>query len=225
MDIGDWISAAGVAVSVVSAAGAGVAWWKARGEKAEAADQAKRATKAAEDAAAASSRAAEAAERSATAHEEQLRIAEEQISAEERAPWRIERTGGMAWDIHNTTPTPKYHVDISGPAIVPSRQSIIEVIDGHSSADIPGAFIASGSDDRLTVKWHRRDDLSDGPLQWTGRLPSWTVVPALGSRFLTPHCGNRGTAHKSKVDARGSSSPACSGASSMGVDSSPTSRY
>lgn len=76
----------------------------------------------------------------------------------------------MAWDIVNTAATTKYNVKVTGPAIVEQRQKPIEFIDGYGDEDIEGAYIAMGSDTRITVTWHRIEDLSDEPLKWSGRL-------------------------------------------------------
>jgi hypothetical protein len=65
MDAGAWVAVVGAAISLVAMVGSGVGWLLARREKMAAADQAERATTAAETAAEHAGRAAEAAERSA----------------------------------------------------------------------------------------------------------------------------------------------------------------
>ena len=94
----------------------------------------------------------------------------EAITAQEKAPWRISKVGNMAWALENVTATAKYAVQFSG-AVLDGKSRAIAKIDGYTTARIRGAFTSWQTGDELTVTWHRREDLSDEPLTWDGRLP------------------------------------------------------
>jgi hypothetical protein len=172
---GDWISLAGVVIAagsaiwaVVSARRAAAAQGRADHYQARAEQHAERATQAAEEAAAAERQSAAHAKRAADALEKQNRMREEQADLAEGVPWQITHQVGDTYDLWNDTHTPKFHVHISGEGVL--RKKTVERIDGRSSADFMG-LNASGVGDQVVVTWHRREDLSDEPRQWTGNKP------------------------------------------------------
>jgi ATPase subunit of ABC transporter with duplicated ATPase domains len=175
LDGGDWISLAGVSVSaasavwaVVSARRANAAERRAEHYQARAEQQAERAAMAAEEAAAAQAQSATAAKRSAEALEKQIRMAEEQAEQSEGVPWSIAFRTGSTYELWNESNTPKYHVHISGEGVL--RDKAVARIDGRSSTDFMG-LDASGVGDQVDVTWHRREDASDEPRQWSGNKP------------------------------------------------------
>jgi hypothetical protein len=165
---GDWINLAGVIIAagaaiwaVMSARRAAAAQDESAHHEARAEQAAERATQAAEDAAASHRRTAEALEK-------QNRMAEEQADLAEGVPWRLAYQIGSMYDLWNDTDTPKFHVHISGPGVL--REKSVDRIHGRSSAEFMG-LDAHGAGSQVDVTWHRREDQSDKPRQWTGNKP------------------------------------------------------
>ncbi|MCV7006755.1 hypothetical protein [Mycobacterium gordonae] len=176
MKAAEWISLAGVVVTVVattwaivSAKRAAAAQSAAAHYQARAEQNAERATKAAEDAAVAQRQAALEAGRAAAALEEQNRRAEEQSELAEGVPWRITYRKGSLYDLWNDTGTTKFGVQISGEGVL--RAKTVDRFYGRSSVEFLG-LDAMGVGDEVEVRWHRREDHSDEPPQlWVGNKP------------------------------------------------------
>jgi len=182
---GDWITLAGVIVTVFSAGWAVVSARRARAaqEKADhyqarSEQNAERATKAAEEAvvaqsrsAAAARRAADAAERSAAAAEAQQRRETEEIEAIESDPWRLDPIPGRD-DCYliNVAKTPNYGVTVNG----------LKIHNGPARFDMigPGKRVELSvmriwhPDDCVEVSWHRRQDRSDPPQTRSEMIPA-----------------------------------------------------
>lgn len=177
MKAADWISLAGVVVAalsalvaVVSAKRAAAAQRAAANHQAKAETERRLARQAAEDAATAQRQTAAEAGRVAEAVEEQNRRAEEQTEQAEGVPWQIRHHDGDLYDLWNTTNITKFGVHISGPGIVGRGPLAFDRIDGRSSVQflIP-PFGAEYN--QVVVTWHRREDQTDEPRQWTGNKP------------------------------------------------------
>jgi len=169
-------------LAVVVAALFGVQSWRSsrRSETAKAAAQAaeSRATKAAEAASAAAARSADAAERLATAQEAHIVLLQDAADAEDRNPWRIDRTGNaMDFRLTNGTRTRKYAVVVTGePTVRPPDVFIpggggynrFDVVDGQQAVRL-GLFVSMQTADRtVTVNWHPTPDHSGDA--WTQRI-------------------------------------------------------
>jgi hypothetical protein len=176
---GDWITLAGVIVSlgsavwaVVSARRAARAQAKADHYQARAEQNAERATKAAEEAAVAQKESAGSAKRAADALEKQNQMAEEFAAAAEGVPWRIEYREGALWELWNDSDLPKFNVQIGGSGVVAHRtKGLIDRIDGRSSHEFWGNTSWTRDEPRVEVTWHRRPDSQGDPLTWSGRRP------------------------------------------------------
>ncbi|MGH3967593.1 MAG: hypothetical protein ACRDTV_05610, partial [Mycobacterium sp.] len=70
--------------------------------------------------------------------------------------------------LRNNTLTPKYDVEVQGRKIRGSAR--FPVIDGNQRVTLDVLRILH-PDDRVTVTWHREEDLSDEPLEWHDDLP------------------------------------------------------
>jgi hypothetical protein len=162
MGASEWISIAGIFIS------GGFAWWSARSAR-----ESKSAERRADAQVAALVEIAEAMKRQAAGVEIKLQRHDEAVSAEERAPWRIDRVKEGRWDLVNLTATPKYAVRITGPAIRPQDEKhVTALLPGRGSIRIRGAGGSWQKTDDLEITWHRNEDLSDEPLSWPGQLPA-----------------------------------------------------
>jgi hypothetical protein len=131
----------------------------------------RRATEAAEEATVAQRQSAIAAKRVADALEKQHQLEVEQAEAAEGVPWRVEHSRGAKWLLRNNTDHPKFHVQISGPGVSTTRApGVIPRIDGRSSFEFWGNT-AFGSEARIDVTWHRREDRQDVPGSWSDTMP------------------------------------------------------
>jgi len=162
MNAGAWASWVSAVVAVASAIGSATAWWQSRKAKTEAARQAARSVEAAE-------RAAGATERLAAVEEARAAQAAEEAEAEEQSPWILVPIPGEdnCW-LQNKTGTAKYDVKIQGRKIRGPAQ--VPVIEGNRRVALDVLRIGN-PDDRVTVTWHRQQDLSDQPHQWHDELP------------------------------------------------------
>lgn len=170
MTVGDWASVASAVVAFLSMVGAGLGWFLARRERSAAASHEQRALKAAEDAAKHEKRSADAAERSAGAAEAQeQRAAAEQV-ATEKDPWLVTPIPGDD-DVYliNRSGTPKYDVRVAGFKIADSPQ-LHGTIGPNKRVEVSVLRIWHRNDD-LHVQWHQSEDLSDGPLRATEKIP------------------------------------------------------
>jgi hypothetical protein len=169
MDAGAWASSVSAGVAVVSAAGSATAWWRSRMARAEATRQAARSVEAAERAADEFGRVADATERLAAVQKAHDSQAAQHAEAEERAPWVIvPKPGGDNCWLRNNTLIPKYDVQVQGRKIRGSAR--FSVIEGNQRVTLDVVRILH-PDDRVTVAWHREEDLSDEPLVWHDDLP------------------------------------------------------
>lgn len=175
MNAANWISvgsfiaaAASATVAVVQAKRASASEAAAAHHQARAEQNAERATKAAEEAAAWQRQSADAAQRSADALVEQNRRADEQAEQAEGVPWDIKYREGDLFDLWNVTETTKFGVQISGGGVL--RPKAVDRVDGRSPVEFFG-HPASGANNQVNVTWHRREDKTDEPRQWTGRKP------------------------------------------------------
>jgi hypothetical protein len=175
----DWISLAGVVVAALSALVAVVSAKRATTAQSAAADHQARAEterrlarEAAEEAATAQRQTAAEAGRVAKAVEEQNRRADEQVEQAEGVPWEIRHSELDVYDLLNITNTTKFAVEISGPGVAPLGEGSLafERIDGRSSAQFMVAPFG-GEYNQVVVTWHRREDKTDEPRQWTGNKP------------------------------------------------------
>ncbi|MGP4054281.1 hypothetical protein ACTWP6_05570 [Mycobacterium sp. 4D054] len=171
MSPGDIASIVSAAVAVAAAAGSLFGYLRARAEKAEAAEQAAIATRAAVDAADAERRSADAAERSAAALEEQNTLASAQTSAGEESPWRFEHVRGMRWRLCNRLAKRAYGVQLHH-----ANQSMFKGATTQQQVDGRGSFefmLINGAGEQVTVTWHRQPELTDAEQQWTDVLPRY----------------------------------------------------
>jgi hypothetical protein len=171
MDGGDLASTVSAGVAVVAMIGSGVGWFLARKEKKAAADQADRATTAAESAAGHAGRAADAAERSATAAESQERREAEAVDAADQDPWVLAPIPGDD-DVYlvNRSTTPKYSVTVSGFKVHDSPAQF-DMIGGGKRVEVSILRIMH-PDDGVEVTRHSRKDLSDESTTRTETIPS-----------------------------------------------------
>jgi hypothetical protein len=162
MGASEWISIVGIIVS------GGFAGWSARSAR-----ESKRAEGRADAQVTALVVIAEAMKRQADGVEIKLQRQNEMVSAEECAPWRIDRLSQGRWDLVNLTATPKYAVRITGPAIRrQDEKHVAALLPGRGSMSIRGAFRSMQTTDDLEITWHRNEDLSDEPLSRPGQLPA-----------------------------------------------------
>jgi hypothetical protein len=99
------------------------------------------------------------------AREERVWLAEKEAAQAEGITWRIVYREGDVCDLLNEGNTPKFGVRISGGGVL--RPKIVERIDPRSGT----SFHAYGASDQVVVAWHRREDQSDRPRQWTAHRP------------------------------------------------------
>lgn len=155
MDVVVWAPVASAAVSIISAAAAGVAWFRARGEREEAARQAGEARRAAV-------RSAEHLAVIAAVQVEQHKAASLQGADEEIEPWVVDddtRRGGMI--LRNRTGRSKYNIRLAGETV--TNRDHFEFIGPYGEKPFNAFRIGNGPVD-VEITWHLREDRSDEPL-------------------------------------------------------------
>jgi hypothetical protein len=155
-------AAVSAGVAVVGGVVSVVAWLKARGERREAATQAKLATSA------------------AIASEGHLdRIADVQVqqhetntalrTAQERDPWQLQRISSNEANLYNDTSTAKHNVkieieaggtEVEGPGTAWSKETI-RFVGPHRA--VPIEFMDVGMPMSATITWHMDKDRNDDP--------------------------------------------------------------
>jgi hypothetical protein len=161
MDSGPLAAWAAAGISVVSAAGSLIGWWRARAAKAEATEQARLATQAHVSTAA-------DVKRIADAGAAQKQAQAERLAAEEVEPWAIDPIEGYttACNLRNKTGIAKYGITITGQFVTqPSSFDFIGPYGHKRFGVVTGiGWLAS-----IEIAWHQSEDLSD-------TLPPQTIV-------------------------------------------------
>ncbi|WNG84303.1 hypothetical protein C6A86_011995 [Mycobacterium sp. ITM-2016-00316] len=169
MDVGDWISLAGVVIAGGSAIWAASSARAARQAQLVADDRAEAAVKAERAAVAAQRDIAEQLSRSADIEAERARREAEQAESAEGVPWRLAHHRGDLYEARNESDKPKFHVAIDGPKLI--NPQVAERVDGRSSMQFR-AIPAGGLGDEVLISWHRLEDKSDAARTWSGlKLP------------------------------------------------------
>jgi hypothetical protein len=148
-----WVpGAVSAAVSVVAAVVSTVMWFRARGERRQAAAQAKLAT----DAAVASEG---HLDRIAEVHVQQHETTTARLTAKERDPWQLQ-LGHNEATFYNDTTTPKYTVKVEIKAAdQPWEEDVFAYVgpQRHVSVD----YMAVGGPMSATITWHLLENCSD----------------------------------------------------------------
>jgi hypothetical protein len=150
-----WAPVASAAVAIASGCGALYSWFRARGEREQAARQAKSATESAASAADSLKQLAQLQ----TRRDERLQAREEAV---ERDPWVPQRDGNDLRFV-NDSATPKYGVEVK---IVANDQLWIEeefpFVGPGRPAEID-SYVALSAEMRAEITWHLLEDLTDNP--------------------------------------------------------------
>ncbi|MDT5079676.1 MAG: hypothetical protein QOJ80_4313 [Mycobacterium sp.] len=157
MNVVMWAPVVSAGVAVASAAAASVMWLRARGERREAARQAKAATNAATES-------AEHLARIADVHEQQQQTAAKQQSSLERDPWIFRPPAGRGGEgeLYNDSETPKYNVNVKilmGDQLF--DETTIEYVGPRRSKTVHAISIAGPM--QAVITWFQDEDRTVSP--------------------------------------------------------------
>jgi hypothetical protein len=155
MNVVIWAPVVSAAVAIASGSGAVYSWFRARGEREEAARQAKAATDSASSAAGSLKQVAELL----TRRDERQQARE---AAVERDPWSPQRDGNELRFV-NDSATPKHGVNVK---IFANDQPWIDETFPYVGPGRPveiDSYVAISAEMRAEITWHLEEKLTDNP--------------------------------------------------------------